>query len=340
MIKVNFSTKTIIFTISLLVIGGLLSFVPQQVLSIEYGGIGGVPAYPDRNNERSKSIFILEIPAGTRKSNGILVSNNNPETKTIWVYPADGIRSSDGSLACTQKDEPTSQVGSWITMRESEITLEPYTSKLVEFAINVPRNSSVGEHNGCIVVQEKKAPDPNQQSGIALSFRAATRIAITVPGDKVRELEIIENKLSLSKRFTDENNDKQISIIRNEVTIKNLGNVSIDTAINISLQNVIFRSQKEVVNNNYSLFRETEATYNFEYVRPFWGGIYKSNLTVSYDASNKATIGMDTDNEKTNIFQSSNILLISPHPIVIVSLILLICAIAGLVYYVKFYKKK
>jgi hypothetical protein len=53
----------------------------------------------------------------------------------------------------------------------------------------VPENAGVGEHNGCILIQEKKQKTDGQ-TGVSLSVRTGIRLVVTVPGDIVRKLEI------------------------------------------------------------------------------------------------------------------------------------------------------
>ena len=74
-------------------------------------------------------------------------------------------------------------------LETEELTLAPGVSQTVPFTITVPANVSVGEHNGCILIQEKK-PKKEDQPGVNLSIRTGLRVALTVPGDIERKLEI------------------------------------------------------------------------------------------------------------------------------------------------------
>jgi hypothetical protein len=126
------------------------------VAAIEYGGFGGRPAYPRPDNPRTESIFIHTLEPGSVKEDGLLAINNSEEKKTVIIYAADYTPSTGGSFACKQFDEAKTDVGSWIILEKTEVTLEPQTKELVPFKITVPENADTGEHNGCILIQEKK----------------------------------------------------------------------------------------------------------------------------------------------------------------------------------------
>jgi len=71
------------------------------------------------------------------------------------------------------------------------VTLKPATNQVIPFVIHTPANADVGEHNGCILIQEKKPKSSIDQVGVSLSMRTGIRVAITIPGELQRKLEII-----------------------------------------------------------------------------------------------------------------------------------------------------
>lgn len=127
-----------------------------SAFAIEYGGFGGRPAYPRADNPRTESIFVHTLEPGAVQKEGVTVINNSSETKTVLVYAADSTPSTGGAFACKQFAEEQKDVGSWIKLEKSEIKLPAGSTQLVPFTITVPLNAGVGEHNGCILIQEKK----------------------------------------------------------------------------------------------------------------------------------------------------------------------------------------
>ena len=160
----------------------------SAVFAVEYGGIGGRPAYPRSDNARTESIFIHTLNPGQVQNEGVSVVNNSAEAKTILVYAVDSTPSTGGAFACEQLSQPKDDVGAWITLEKEDLLLESGTNELIPFTITVPQTASVGEHNGCIVIQEKLAK-PDGKSGVNLSFRTGLRVAVTIPGVLERNVE-------------------------------------------------------------------------------------------------------------------------------------------------------
>ncbi|MBU1176853.1 DUF916 domain-containing protein, partial [Patescibacteria group bacterium] len=194
----------------------------NSALAMESGGMGGRPAYPSSDNPRTESIFIHTLEPGAIQEEGILLVNNTEEQKTLQVYAVDSMVSSGGAFACRQMTEPKEGVGSWIELAKSEVTLDSGTNEIVPFTIAVPQNAGVGEHNGCIVIQEKKEKVEGQ-TGMTLSFRTGLRVAITIPGKIIRKLEIVGFTVTSQK-------DGNFLL---QPKVKNIGNVSIDADVQV-----------------------------------------------------------------------------------------------------------
>lgn len=273
--------------------GRLFSFFVLFILlapnaqAIEYSSLGGRPAFPREDNPRTSSIFIHTLEPGQTQADGVNVINNTAETKTILVYASDSTASTGGAFACKQFSQAKEDVGAWVDLERTELVLESGGSVVVPFMIKVPANASVGEHNGCILVQEKK--EASTKAGVNISTRTGLRIALTIPGEIVRQLEVAGFQMDSSKAKY---------VLQPEV--KNTGNVSIDADINIRVANVLGFTYEKLA-AQYPIFRGETASWNFELARPFWGGLYRANLSVAYDQSAEASVGVRTGGELTEV---------------------------------------
>ncbi len=264
----------------LLVTMALFAIWPAAVGAIEYGGVGGRPAYPKPDNPRTKSIFVFTLEPGDKVEDGVRVINNTEEEKTLMVYAVDSVVSSGGAFACAQFNDPKVDVGSWIKLDKNEVTLPPLSNEVIPFTIQAPDNADVGEHNGCIVIQEKKSDKVQRsQQGINLTFRTGLRVAVLVPGEIKRKLEIVSFDIQ-------PNDDKYLA----KVKVKNSGNVSIDSDVNVWVD-YFFGKNYAVEGGQYPILREEESEWNFKIDKPFWGGWYKAYLTVKYDPNVEAGVG-------------------------------------------------
>lgn len=276
--------------------GGVAALTVFVVLSlsriafaIEYGGFGGRPAYPRADNSRTESIFVHTLNPGDVQKEGVRMVNNSAERKTILVYGVDSTPSTGGAFACEQLSDTKDNVGAWITLEKSEVTLDTGTNELVPFTIAVPKNASVGEHNGCIVMQEKKEA-PDGKSGVSLSFRTGLRVAITIPGELQRKLEILGFIVT----------PKDTGDFLLSPKVRNLGNVSIDAIAQVTTR-YFFGPTHIVLGGQYPILRGDTSDWNFELKRPFWGGWYRSNFTVEYDANPEAGVGVESGKARTRL---------------------------------------
>ena len=286
-----------------LLVGVVFLLTPFYVLG--EGSIGGRPANSDPNNPRSSSIFIYSLDQGKIIADAITVINNTTEKKTILIYAVDSVVSSDGAFGCAQKVEPKTGVGSWIKLAKSEVTLGPVSNQKVSFDITAPKEVDVGEHNGCIVLEEKKQEPVNAGGGIVLNFRTAIRVAVTIPGEIIRNLEI--------SGYTIEKKSNGGILLKPK--IKNTGNVSIDATVTLyvnyffnSLTIVgrqIFGPQAHTQSGQYTFLRDKETELSFDLEKPFWGGYFESYFTVSYDVDPNAKIGENTEGPLTTLTSPS-----------------------------------
>lgn len=281
-----------------IVLGGILMMPLFTVSAIEYGGIGGRPANPDPTNPRTQSIFVYTLEPSVTREDGILVINNTRESKKLAIYATDSTPSTDGAFACKQKSEERLEVGSWITLSQDEITLDPVSSQVIPFTVNLPENASVGEHNGCILIQEIKEKVPGQ-AGATLSVRTGLRVAITVPGQIIKNLSITS--------FTVDKNENGNWILIPQVT--NSGNASVDASVKVVTKNIFGKIFQEH-GGLYPILRGQTSTWNFELQPSFWGGWYRTQLVTTYqDVENNEQI-LKSDRENFFIAPSSLALMI------------------------------
>jgi len=282
----NINTKKIV------VCGFLLAFlaaVPAWVQAIGYGGLGGRPAFPRSENSRTESIFVHTAEPGTVIKEGVVVINNTKELKTAQVYAVDSTPSTGGAFACEQLSQTKDDVGAWIKLEKSEVTLNSGTNELVPFTITIPKNASVGEHNGCIIIQEKK-PSRAGEAGVRLSTRLGLRVALTIPGKLTRQLKMIG--------FTVKKRDDGSLLLHPEV--KNLGNVSIDADVKV-ITRYFFGLTHFVHGGQYPILRGESSDWHFELKKPFWGGWYYSTFVVKYDKNSEAGVGVQSGKQLTTL---------------------------------------
>jgi len=292
----NFFIKSIFFSF-------LFSFI---FVNFAVAGTFGIrPAFPRADNPRTESIFIQTINPGEFAEDGVKIINNEKETKKLLLYARDSVRSSGGGFACGQLSNESKGVGLWINFDISnlesdiekiktgslagtvEIEIKSGSEVVIPFLIKVPEGASVGEHNGCILIQEIKAK--SEGSGVSLSIRSGIRVAVNIPGEIVKKINIEDFKI--------EKKDKTINFI---LLAKNTGNVSVDTNVLVSVKH-FFGLKYKKFSGKFPVLRDEIYQFNFKSKKPFWGGLYRARATLSYDQSENAEIGTSSKENITKI---------------------------------------
>lgn len=135
---------------------------------------------PTGNDGRSS--FAYAVNPGTEITDYVAVSNRGTARQRYNVYGTDGVNQFDtgdfGLLSAAQK--PT-DVGSWITTKVSQITIEPGQSVIIPFTILVPSDASPGDHTGGVIASVTSAAS-GKVSGVGIDQRVATRVYLRVSG--------------------------------------------------------------------------------------------------------------------------------------------------------------
>lgn len=294
---------------------GIALSLSHPVDAIEASGIGILPAHPRSDAPRSSSIIIHTASAGATLSDGVTVANNSERPVTLAVYVTDSQVSSDGAFACAQQIEVPQKVGRWVALDTSSITLQPGKSETVAMSISMPQHIEAGEYNGCVVVQEVHAQAPATQNGIALQFRSAMRVALTVPGDLRASLAIVD---VVPKVFRE--------TVQLKTTVKNTGSVSTDALFWARFDTIfgIVGPSREM--GVYTVFPAVDSVFNFEATSPFWGGWYHVVVEATY--REPLSTGKLSDKETTRASRSQ-IIFVMPQPL---ALFIEAVLLAGVIY--------
>lgn len=311
----------------------IISFflVFNTAYAIEYTGTGGLPAYPRTDNTRSGEIFVHTAEPGTVIEDGIIVTNNTDEIKTLNVYATDKAKTGNSGFGCTQRSEIDKVLGSWIKLEKTEIVLQPGTHTIVPFTISIPENADVGEHNGCIAIEENNQISREETAGLSLSTRVSIRVAITIPGDIVKDLEIVS--------FLTESKNAGRRLIK--ATAKNNGNVSIDADVQIKVYDLFGKLIKEF-GGEFPVMREKFGEWFFPFERySIWGGFYKATLALEYDQDPTSEIGIENDNPKTRL-EGGSIIFFQPPSIIglFIEIIVFLCILSGIILGITAIKRK
>jgi hypothetical protein len=167
---------------------GYMSLQPVYAETV-LGGLGGRPISTEIEADRQD--FRYTLRPGETQQDSVEIINNTPQTVTVDIYPADSSVSSDGSFAVEQKVETREQVGAWITLEQSQVTVPALSSVTVPFTITLPTdtNLSAGDYTGGIMIADA-ASTTVTKAGLTVSTRLGVRVYVTIPGQLLEAVSI------------------------------------------------------------------------------------------------------------------------------------------------------
>lgn len=146
----------------------------EPTAEVTWGVRTGSPDGQAREN------FTYEVDPGGTLEDTIVIANYDDAPLHLDVYAADGFTTTSGQLDVLTRDAESTGIGTWVSLDQDEIVIEPGESAEVPFTVAVPRNATPGDHAGAIVTSLAVLPS---EDGITVDRRLGIRIYLRVAGD-------------------------------------------------------------------------------------------------------------------------------------------------------------
>ena len=152
-----------------------------------------------------------------------LVSNSGSAPATVTLQAVDSSTSATGGISYNLPDQVARDVGAWVALTQSSVTLEPGRAAIVPFQLRVPDGAGAGERVGGLTAFVPAAAggsavapggQPGQQFALRVQTRTVTAIVVSVPG--AREARLAIGGVDLERRP-----DAAYVVVR----LRNTGNV-------------------------------------------------------------------------------------------------------------------
>ena len=123
--------------------------------------------------------FAYTVAPGDTITDTVVVTNRSARVLELRTYAADAFTTTSGQLDLLPAGETSTDLGSWVTLEATSVTVDPGQSLDVPFTVVVPPDARPGDHSAGIItslVQEASA------STVALDNRLALRMHLRVDG--------------------------------------------------------------------------------------------------------------------------------------------------------------
>ena len=146
-------------------------------------GVAIVPATDSKHvSGKGQSLdFGLVNPGGT-VSDHVVVRNVGDAPTTVKLYAADANTAVGGGLAFGLSTDPKKQLGAWMHLSQTQVSVGPRGSVPLDLTITLPNPVQGGEYAGGIVAEEVRADSSTGGTGLRQVYRFAMPVYLKVPG--------------------------------------------------------------------------------------------------------------------------------------------------------------
>lgn len=135
------------------------------------------PADNEHGNGRTNYTFAAE--PGDEIEDAIVVTNYSDSPLTLSVYAADGFTTAEGLLDLVPTGTESTDLGTWVSVETTEITLDPGDQETITFTIEVPDDAIPGDHTGGLVTS---LAGTAEGTNLAVDRRLASKINVRIAG--------------------------------------------------------------------------------------------------------------------------------------------------------------
>jgi hypothetical protein len=143
----------------------------------------GVNVQPDaKSPHRSKSGTFLElgtVAPGVAMTDTVIIRSTFDVPTAVDLYPADAKPAVGGGFGFGARGDTSSQVGAWLKLSTSRVTVPGHGQAALRTTVTVPRGTEGGEYVGAVVAE---AVNQGKGGAVQTRTRFAMAVYLTVPG--------------------------------------------------------------------------------------------------------------------------------------------------------------
>lgn len=149
------------------------------------------PVRYDPSDPVTQSYFVFDSKPSVVVKSTVRVTNTGTAKGSALLYPVDATTGQTSGAVYLNQNDPRKDVGAWMTLGVSQLTLNPGQSQIVQFRVTIPGTVRPGQHLGGIVAENAaESSSPQSNSAIQIKVKSLTIIAVQVnlPGIPVEQV--------------------------------------------------------------------------------------------------------------------------------------------------------
>jgi WxL interacting protein linking bacterial and host surfaces len=237
------------------------------------------PVTFDPNVPATQSYYIFDSKPGATIRTELRVTNVGTVSGTALLYAVDATTGRTSGAVYRSGSAKRRDVGRWVVLSASRITLGPQESRVVPFSVLVPQGSGAGEHVGGIVAQNlalqtgtaKQVAKGRGSLQIRLRHLTIVAVEVKLPGRRIERVVVQGVKAGAEAGYP-----------AVEVGLRNGGNVIVKPRLRLR---IIDRHGKTLLDQRRvldSLVPQTAIGYPLILSRALRPGDYRADLRLDY----------------------------------------------------------
>ena len=140
----------------------------------------------------TRSAISYAATGGSMETDHIAVTNYSSDPLSLHVYATDAYNTADGGFSVLPSTTKPTDLGLWITLAETFITIPGKSTAIIPFTLKVPANAAPGDHTGGIVASLTTMTHDAKGNQVAVESRVGTRVSVRVPGALRAQLSVTD----------------------------------------------------------------------------------------------------------------------------------------------------
>lgn len=143
---------------------------------------------------------------GEEYSGKMIIQNPEDQALKVRLYPADVLIAENGVEYFSLFEDGLVDVGTWISLDENEVFVEPASSVEVWFKVAVPEDIELGWHKGAVIME---GISDESQGNVKLSARVSKSVRINVVSEEEYQAFLDENGIDVGSTSSEAVGDEQ-----------------------------------------------------------------------------------------------------------------------------------
>lgn len=175
----------------------------------------------DRKAGDDRGFFEYEVGIRGVVQDWVSVSNYSNHPVTVRLIPLDAHTTTGSAFAVQESGEKPRDVGAWVALQKTRLTIAPRSEVIVPFQVGVPHDATPGDHAGAIILSLLAKENKRGSGEVVVDHRVGVRLYLRVPGALEPRLEVSDLTTTWNGAGNlDGRGDATVSY-----TVRNTGNV-------------------------------------------------------------------------------------------------------------------